>query len=285
MESLAISSEQVNLLKYSEQFTNAVWSTSTITVTDNDARDASGELIAAKLECIAATNPTLVQNYDTGVALASRSFTFSIWLWIDEGQPTEFQLYIYDDSAGDPAHENITLTTTPTRYSVTHTFGGSEADTALNCRLDPMGTSTPSGGEYLYCSKAQLSETADVMPYITTTDTIYDGSTIAYLDFDPEYDYKKGDKKIEDTHRAKSGDLYQYKWGEYNVAEFTIEFLSPSDKDIINTWWSSNTSLMFHNNLTGENWPCKIMNKSVPVNQLIKPYFDQYKTKLLVEEF
>jgi len=156
-----------NLLTYSEQFDHANWAKVRLSVTADQATAPDGTVSADKLVCVGTADPSLPQSYDTGVALASLTFTFSVWLWTDADQPIDAQLFLYDNSVGDVGTVAITLTGEPVRYTLAHTFGGAEADTIIVARVDP--TNTPAAGNYLYAWGAQLNSGASATHYVKTT--------------------------------------------------------------------------------------------------------------------
>ena len=114
------------------------------------------------------------QRYDTGVALAGKTFVFSIWAWIDAGQPTAgSQLFIYNDGATSVGANAVPLTTTPTRYTLTYTFPVGATGTAVTARFDPPNN--PSAGNYVYCWGAQLQYGTEASSYLPTTANIDSG--------------------------------------------------------------------------------------------------------------
>ena len=156
-----------NLLSYSEQFDNVVWIKTRLTVTANQVSAPDGALTADKIIFTGVPDPYIEQSYNTGSALASRTFTFSVWLWTDINQPTAAKLYIYDNSVGDIGSKDITLTATPTLYTFSHTFGAAEADTIIVARFD--GVHAAGANEYLYAWGAMLNESAARTHYVQTT--------------------------------------------------------------------------------------------------------------------
>jgi len=92
------------------------------------------------------------------------------------------------------------------------------------------------------------------------------------IDVEPEYDYKEPDEKIENRHRVRSGEEYVYKWGEFNRWEFSVEYINSSDRAIINSWWSSNTDLLWMEEGSSVVSSVHITNKTKPVDKPHKPY-------------
>lgn len=100
------------------------------------------------------------------------------------------------------------------------------------------------------------------------------------VDVEPEWDYERKDKKIEDRHRARSGAEFVYKWGEYIGIEFSVKFVNSSFQAIVNSWWNTNTDLLFMEVGGTEVFSVHIVNKDTPVGKVIKPYVDQFQGKI-----
>lgn len=155
-----------NLHRYSNEFTNAAWTKLRCSITAASAIGPDGTFTGSKIIYDGGVDPQLIQGCDTGVALAGRTFTFSIWAWTDTGEPTEATLLIYDASIGDVGTKVVTLTTTPKRYSITHTFGGGESDVDVIARFD--GPNTVAAGKYQYIWGSSLTETSTPIGYSKT---------------------------------------------------------------------------------------------------------------------
>jgi len=64
------------------------------------------------------------------------------------------------------------------------------------------------------------------------------------ISLNPKYDYKESNEKIEDNIRVIEN-YYAYKWGDYKRFEFKVDYIVGSDAAIVNSWWESNTELLF----------------------------------------
>lgn len=157
---------RTNLLLRSEQFDNAAWTKINCTITANNATAPNGQLVADRIT-ETSNSAAVIQSVTPAGGLTSKTFTFSVWLWTDAGQPTESRIYIYGATGNEVIQAlDVTLTTTPTRYSVATTFSGSPASTAVVVRVDPFNV--PVTNQYLYAWGAQLEEGA-ATSYIATT--------------------------------------------------------------------------------------------------------------------
>lgn len=103
----------------------------------------------------------------------------------------------------------------------------------------------------------------------------------------PEYDFKIAKKQIRDQHRSKSGRLRLYKWADYNRIEFSLTWIQDADAVIINSWWDTNTELLFYvtSDSTTDVYSVMILNTDTPLSQYDAPYIDHRKGKMLLEGY
>lgn len=88
----------------------------------------------------------------------------------------------------------------------------------------------------------------------------------------PEWDYTENDKKIEDRHRTRSGAEYVYKWGGYRQRKFSVRYVDSATMAIVNSWWNSNTPLLFMKEGDTDITSCYLTNRDKPISKFIKPY-------------
>ncbi len=100
------------------------------------------------------------------------------------------------------------------------------------------------------------------------------------VDVNVEYDFKDTGRKFESRHRVRSGAEYVYKWGEWTELKFSIAFVNSEFKSIVNSWWSSNTDLLWKEVDVAGITSVHLINKSKPVDRLVKPYNDLFRGKI-----
>ncbi len=98
------------------------------------------------------------------------------------------------------------------------------------------------------------------------------------ISLSPEWGLSQPDKKIESTHRTRGGKLYRYKWSDYKQFKFKLSFVNSSDVAVINSWWVSNTELLFMDEDDATTVSSVyLMNKSRPLSVRQKPYLEYTK--------
>lgn len=98
------------------------------------------------------------------------------------------------------------------------------------------------------------------------------------ISFSPEWGMSSPDRKVESKHRTKTGALYRYKWGDWGEFKFKLDYVNSSDSAIINSWWKSNTELLFiDENDANTLSSVYIMNSSKPLTVNVKPYLEYKK--------
>src|SRR5579872_3496870 len=151
-----------NALTFSEQFDNAAWVASNITVTANDGASnpaPDGTTTADKLVS-SASNGTLTQTFTT---TANGNYTFSVWLKTNSGtQPVQLRV---DSTGATPTTgtaKSFTATTTWQRFAVTQNFTGTPSNIkAVIIVSNNAATVVAWGG--------QLSQTNSALVYTRTT--------------------------------------------------------------------------------------------------------------------
>lgn len=97
------------------------------------------------------------------------------------------------------------------------------------------------------------------------------------VELEPEWGFTTKDKKIENRHRVRSGEEYVYKWGSYEKVKFKVSYVNSSNKSIVNSWWVSNTELLFTVDSGASVSSVFITNKDTPIGKYNKPYSSLFK--------
>ena len=82
---------------------------------------------------------------------------------------------------------------------------------------------------------------------------------------------------MESEHRTRGGKLYRYKWGGYSQWQFSVSFVNSSDAAIVNSWWNTNTELLFMDENTTQVYSVLMMNGEAPLTSMVMPHMDQFK--------
>jgi len=105
--------------------------------------------------------------------------------------------------------------------------------------------------------------------------------------FYPEWDYKAGKIQIRNEHRTRAGKLTLYKWSDYKTFEFEVNWVTASDASHVNSWFDTNTELLFLITSSGVTAVHSVMlvGKETPLAQYNKPYENYYKGSILLEGY
>lgn len=152
-----------NLCPYSRAMDQ--WSYARCSVVLNAAKSFDSTLSANKIICDGNNDPSVWITKDFGSQIKNRTFTFSVFLWTDSGQPTEVTLFMYDffSNPFSRKYELFQITTTPKRYSITYTMPSDAIGNIILFRIDPKDIS-PGAGSYIYADGIQIEE----KPYATS---------------------------------------------------------------------------------------------------------------------
>lgn len=96
------------------------------------------------------------------------------------------------------------------------------------------------------------------------------------LDVYPEYDFKDTAEKIEEQYRTRDASLYTHRWAEFQKVKFSVSFVNSEFKSIVNSWWSSNTPLLWMEVGAADVSSVQLTGKDKPVSKLQKPYTDLF---------
>ena len=169
----------------SEDFTDARWQKTTVTITGNQITAPDGNSTADSFsKDIAASSAYL--RYDTDQPVSGKTFTFSIWAryWKGLSANRNIRLHIRNSTETVLWSQDFTTNDTWQRFSTSFTFAGG---TAGNCRVYIEVTDiTTLGGYYLWGAQIEQNENgAYATSYIpaTTGNTAadHDRLTIPFL--------------------------------------------------------------------------------------------------------
>lgn len=103
----------------------------------------------------------------------------------------------------------------------------------------------------------------------------------AHLELLPDWNFDDKGAKMQSEHVTRSGKRYVYKWGEYCKFSFGVSFLNSSQAAIINSWWSTNTKLLFMENVTSAAvYSVMLTGNEKPIGNYVKPYMTLFKGKI-----
>lgn len=112
-------------------------------------------------------------------------------------------------------------------------------------------------------------------------------TSAATVEFFPEWNYSNFEKHNRTEHRTQGGKYYRYKWGDFRTIKFSADWLDSSDASLVNSWWDSDSELLFFvtSDTATEVFSVMIMNDNTPFAQFNKPYDNYYKGKMELETY
>lgn len=155
-----------NLLMYSEQIDNAVWTKNQCTISANSDTDPNGGSTADKLTGTG-SNGYAQQTFTLPANTATnQQYTFSVWL--RAASAVTIDINIYNQALGAVrGSTTCSLTTSWQRFSVTASVA--TGDTALNCLVGGNTNLITSSSPVVSIWGAQLEPAASMSAYLTTT--------------------------------------------------------------------------------------------------------------------
>ena len=106
-----------------------------------------------------------------------------------------------------------------------------------------------------------------------------------HVTLEPEWDFARKDAQVRNEHITRSGRRYVYKWGSYQRFAFGLEFVNSSTAAIINSWFMTNTRLLFVESGGSAVYSVMLIGNEVPMSQYVKPYTDLYKGKIDLQSY
>lgn len=101
-----------------------------------------------------------------------------------------------------------------------------------------------------------------------------------HVTLEPEWDFDRKDTMMKNEHVTRSGKRYVYKWGSYVKFSFGIDFVDSATASMINSWWITNTKLMFKSTSESSVYSVMLTASDLPIGQYHKPYTDLFKGKI-----
>jgi hypothetical protein len=241
-----------NLLSQPTNISNWSKQQTTVDATPSFFREIDGNLIPFyKVTSTVITDPFIILTTAVG-NISNRTFTYSVYLCTDPGQPTtSIQLFTYGNvpsfEGSSVTSATVTITSEPTRYKLTSTYGAGFNSTSLANRVD-LNQATLG---YLYVGGAQLEEKAYETRFVAGTR----GTTVA-----------TGGGWVDRSGNSNHGELVNGPtYNSSNLGSISFDGVN----DYINCGNSTISSLF--NNTIGNNFTieCMIRPSSIGTNQAL----------------
>ncbi len=101
-----------------------------------------------------------------------------------------------------------------------------------------------------------------------------------WVTLEPEYNLKQRDTKQENIFRVRSGRRYVYSWGDSKSWRFNVRYVNSAIVATVNSWWESDTELLYGNIDRTEVNTVRLENRNLPIAEFEKPYDDLFKGKI-----
>ncbi len=105
------------------------------------------------------------------------------------------------------------------------------------------------------------------------------------VSLEPEYDFLEDTRKIENRYRSRDASEFVYKWGEFDRFKMSVMFVNSEIKSIVNSWWSSNTDLLFKSESASAVHSVHLVSGRLPIGGFIKPYDTLFKGVIELEVY
>jgi len=159
-----VGSDWTNGILYSEQFDNATWIAADIVVTPNAGLAPDGSMSADRADIVPVpTCASRIVPAGAGLAVVQNTtYTASVWLWALVGNP---QVRIGRNNGiswiGGSDSPTLTLTATPTRYSLTYTTlpGENRSNISVGGECTTPFIPTASGSFYIWGEQHEQAST------------------------------------------------------------------------------------------------------------------------------
>ena len=164
-----------NFLRYSQNFTNGVWSAVSTTATNNTTVAPDGTTTAATLTLNVSSANYFKQNFSV---TAGQIYTFSFYAL--RGTATDFKYSVYNDTGSSEivvptSYYTSTNSSTWSRISVTFTAPSGCTNVAVYLSRDSASTGT----FFVWGAQVELAQTAGVY-LVTTSAAVYGTPTLSF---------------------------------------------------------------------------------------------------------
>lgn len=201
--------------------------------------------------------PTLEQEVSVSQTIAELNIELGVWAKVLSSVASEGAfLTIFDPSTAQVSSVALTLVESLTLQRLQHVFSDNLSDTSFFVQI---GGQTSASGDTFDLARAHCSIGSGNLTII------------------PEPDFERQDTKIQDEHRGRTGKRYVYKWGEYFMARFGLKFVNSMDASVINSWWSSNTKLLWLVGTGDQVESVQLLGDRVPLGEYSVPNLDYYE--------
>ena len=106
-----------------------------------------------------------------------------------------------------------------------------------------------------------------------------------HVSFEPEWDFERTDTQVKNEHVTRAGKRYVYKWGSYVKFAFGVTFASSSDAAVVNSWFITNTKLLFLSTSDTAVYSVMLIGSDIPFSKFQKPYTDRYMGKIELQGY
>ena len=97
-----------------------------------------------------------------------------------------------------------------------------------------------------------------------------------HVTLEPEWDYARKDAQTKNEHITRGGKRFVYKWGSYVRFSFGLTFINSSTAGLINSWWITNTKLLFMSTSETTVYSVMLIAADLPASNFQKPYTDKF---------
>lgn len=110
----------------------------------------------------------------------------------------------------------------------------------------------------------------------------YEIGTSPVVNLHPSWDMAENETILTGVHSTLNRADVRYKFGSYKFWTVPLRFLTSSDSQVLNDAWKNQETVTWTVDSSAHN--VRIINDQNPVAQLEKPYFDQFRALLKLQE-